>query len=202
MNPAMIHAGVLSGHKCSELLDHIQQNGQDIHYERIQQETKDTVNTWLGDFDLTEGKDALLMAMTNMVKSLHLETEASELFSEFVDPQTLTFDLAEIQDFVLQKLGDMDCLNVEEPEHLYHNPETQVQYKTFWLQSLNVRVVESCHYTLCRMCSPCCPNQGDLDSEYHELDSVYAYCPPPDEWDHGNRPIWKVSDDTLVSGQP
>jgi hypothetical protein len=38
----------------------------------------------------------------------------------------------------------------------------------------------STHVTNCKLCSPCCPNGGDLDSPTTDNTGVPTYCLPPD----------------------
>jgi hypothetical protein len=52
-----------------------------------------------------------------------------------------------------------------------------------------VMIYKSDYYTTCRLCSPCYPNAGDLNS--FDTLGVDTYSPPLDWWDGDNPPSWK-----------
>lgn len=52
-----------------------------------------------------------------------------------------------------------------------------------------VMIYKSDYFTMCRLCSPCYPNAGDLDS--FDTLGFDTYSPPLDWWDAEDPPLWK-----------
>lgn len=60
----------------------------------------------------------------------------------------------------------------------------------------DVMVLKSPFYTFSRLCSPCVPGAGDLNSPCDADEGVKAYCPGHDWFDGGKAPypVYRVSD--------
>ena len=77
----------------------------------------------------------------------------------------------------------------------YYAPDEEAEYSAI-CREINTQIVRSTHAMLCAYCSPCYPDQGDLDTPRPDADesealdywhglyrapgAAIAYCPPPD----------------------
>jgi len=91
---------------------------------------------------------------------------------------------------------DNDYDNMSEPIR-YEIDNNALQAHTFW-DGVCIMITHSEYYTLTRLCSPCCPNAGDLDSPDDNGDKTY--CLGHDFFGLDGAPyrVYRVADDAEV----
>lgn len=85
--------------------------------------------------------------------------------------------ISELAEDAIEKFGE----NYEPYETVYEFTLDGVKGRTTWVGgALCVWVFESPYLTHRRLCSPCVPNCGDLDSEFNDEGGYECYDVPPD----------------------
>jgi hypothetical protein len=116
--------------------------------------------------------------LSNYVYMSTLE-EADAFVRDYFEP-----DADDIYDRVMQDIVDSNCCDDDMHEYTYDNGSTQYLLTCFGGAPL-AYVIKSTHVAYTKVCSPCVPNAGDLDSPAEKITDrgVFCYCPPADEMD-------------------
>lgn len=185
-----------------EILDDIMTSGTNVSYEEWQQSTRETMQKWLEDIDITEGEvdingeiaDALCSAGVVFKPLSHrdhlLIAEIRENLNEegewdFDAVMGLVFAATEYE-------GDEDT-------YTYRDEDDDVELMASTLGGAYlIWVTKSPFVTPCQGCSPCIPGGGDLDSpepyfpasasrpgKYEPSSRKWAFCLPP-KWFEGS----------------
>lgn len=206
--------GVISGRNAPYLYEEIMAHGTDETYEQQQADARGTLEGICANFDADEVPggtkqeriDAVVGALRDVLeKQLYASKEESQeladRFIQFVDTDSMTFDIDEVVSDLMEALHDFEHFGGDGGEHDYAYTTGPFKYRLGYLGGAAlIWVMESPFVTYCRTCSPCVPNAGDLDNACEvELANNIAYCPGPDDWcsednkDNWPAGVWRLS---------
>ncbi len=180
-----IRFGTIYGNDCPHLMEAIFEQGTDVSYENWRRETLDTIKRLLDDGDASD----LATFIRENAGYLHRE-KADEIAAEIIAEQRAEENGEDATDddadgvFMRLDLGEQ-----------YENDEPTYQYtdkdgNKFQMSYLGGAPLIWCVKTdkvvsVCRLCSPCVPNAGDLGSGIltgDEADGGYRCYGVPDKY--------------------
>lgn len=186
INPeTQIRYGVASGDNYPDLLQHIQQNGNDLAYDYAVNEIKASLRM----LDSESSEDEI-KAVLDDIYGHDLESYIPEILDILSAPSnTISVD-GIIEDYPIQdELWDLICDDVyyesDSDSMSYELEENGAKYAIsslggaplIWVyQSPRIVYVSN-------LCSPCVPNAGDLDSGLTDSESGYECYGIPTDWE-------------------
>jgi hypothetical protein len=189
--------GVLQGNSVPFLLDDIQSNGTDNKWEEYKKELDDRISDLLMElykkwqdgqpFPEGEFEQEVVNRFRSLVKDYHHNPKriVPDDFPADIIPIFTQGDVPDAEsireEFLDRGLNDIDdCSDSFDYDYEYETDHGPVKLTTGTLGgAILIWVLESPWVAEVRVCSPCVPNAGDLDSP-HEGGMV-CYCLPPDD---------------------
>ena len=159
-----IHYGAIHQNSLSpDAFDQVWQEARDLSHEAAVEEMKEEI---AGLMDLSD--DCIPDTIQSIFKYIHLKQDDKDEIAEIASTSSDDLPNAErasmIWDIVEQQFNDRyEC---DDRSWLY---ESQGYVLRDCLQ-YSVFVINSPYFTYAPACSPCCPNAGDLDSAWEEMD--------------------------------
>jgi hypothetical protein len=211
--------GLISARSVPYLYEDITTHGVNETYDARREEVRDAIEEICADFDSDEVPagtdqervDAVADCFNHtLVRRIHVSSREAEAmtsgFIELLDTASMTFDITEVVEALMQILDDSEFFAMDDVDCRYTYKTDGVSYITGSLGGAAlIWVTESPFVTYCAKCSPCVTGAGDLDSprEASEWGS-FAYCLPSSDWCLGDNEevwpygIWNVSVDGQV----
>lgn len=201
--------GVVSSNNVPQLISDIQERGRNVSYEGAKERFLKSLRGDLEDFDSSDLPDDLSDPIDNRVareealwkffcgvmrghgltRSPEHSKDSNPLIKDLVrscDVIEGTFDIDEVIEIATDMWNDQyqedgDCYEWKDHEFWYRLGD----------QGMTVWVMKSPYVTYCKLCSPCCPNAGDLQSCTDDDSGTIAYCLGPKDWEYvAKRPVF------------
>ena len=171
-----IRFGFLNAGDFPEFVDHVQTRGKDLSWEAARTVVRHELQYRLSWFDSdgsTASDDWWLSALKMVCDKAGVPEHAAPHMAELVDIESGTFDIEELVEEGCQRWAD--SATVESTRWLLEEDGWRV---LLTMDNGPEIVVEKSPWVVrCKLCSPCCPNGGDLNGR--SLDGFWTYCIPP-----------------------
>ena len=160
--------GFCDGQNFPELVDMIQSKGIDLTYAEWLAELKSRATNAVAELSEEDKKKteaewrAFFKAMGDRLVDHHVPGYVIEELISLVDIETGTFDIQELVDVVVNDA--VEHYQAESGRWLYEREGIRISLSTY--NGLSLCVEKSPFIAMCKRCSPCCPNAGDLDNAW------------------------------------
>lgn len=225
--------GVHQGHGnpvVSDTLCDIIDNGRNLTQEAAEQDLRDRLKKQLEDFDCTDvsldDNDELVrqlqehvrdvfnnLGVINTARSETLDEGEQGLVCEAVDcyDNEDGWDANEVYNLLVDWLHGVCCDGFDESTylHVFEERGERVEISASCLGGAYLLFVQDSPYlAACRVCSPCVPGAGDLDTPCSGVESTWdhwsdrwAYCLPPSWFTEADQPVPYQTVRTVSDGE-
>lgn len=169
-----IRYGVIDARKVPYLDEEIRSNGDSITYQNYRKEVVNQIR-----YALTEEDGDLKAVFDDYYMSDRAQEEILESVSEHQCDWSEE-EIEEISEHVMEALNDSGSTEFDQEEYEYET-ETEKYLLSYLGGAPMIWAMKTPFLTKARLCSPCVPNAGDLDSP--DPDGYTCYAVEPDWFD-------------------